>query len=59
MSKLLSAVEPVSFPVSCVDPQAGEYSGTFYVGDRSAPVYKTSATGVELWEGVSFNLIEM
>ena len=61
MSKLLTAVSPVSFTVECVDPQEsdGTYSGTFYVGDRSAPIYKTNSTGVDLWESVSFNLIEM
>lgn len=59
LNKLLTAVSDVSFSVTCVDPQAGSYSGTFYVGDRTAPIYKTNSTGVDLWESVSFNLIEM
>lgn len=57
---LLSAVSDVSFSVSYISPVTGTTaSGTFYVGDRTAPVYKTSASGVELWENCAFNLIEM
>jgi len=59
LSALLTAVSGVSFSVTCVDPQDGTHTGDYYVGDRSAPIYKTNNNGVELWEGVSFNLIEM
>lgn len=59
MNALLDAVKDVSFSVTCVDPQDGTHTGDYYVGDRSAPIYKTNNSGVELWEGVSFNLIEM
>lgn len=60
MSALLSAVSDVSFSVSYPSPVSGGIrSGTFYVGDRTAPIYKTTADGVELWENCAFNLIEM
>lgn len=62
MSNILSAVSGVSFSVEYPDPVSGTTgSGTFYCGDRTAPVYKVNdtKTGVELWENVSFNLIEM
>ena len=60
ISALLSAVSGVSFTVGYVSPVTGLWAtGSFYVGDRTAPVYKTNANGVDLWENAAFNLIEM
>src|SRR5690554_1012022 len=53
MAILLQAVSSVFFPVEYFDPQVGDYvTKTFYVGDRSSPVY-TVRNGVVLWEGLS------
>lgn len=58
MSTLLQAVSSVFFTVEYFDPQTGSYqTKTFYVGDRTAPVY-TVRNGVVLWEGLSMNFIE-
>lgn len=44
------------FPVKYLDAKAGGYmTKTFYVGDRSTPLYN-AVKG--LWENVSFNIIE-
>ena len=62
MNRLLTAVSDVSFSVTYPSPVSGDgATGTFYVGDRSAPIYIIDDTtkNVGLWESVSFNLIEM
>lgn len=39
---------------------SGKYKRIFYVSDRSTPVYNyNSTTNTGLWEGVSFELVEM
>lgn len=44
------------FEVNYLDPKAGTYvAKTFYVGDRTAPLYNTR---LGLWENISFNIIE-
>lgn len=58
MSTLLTAVQDVFFTVTYLDAMIGtEQTKTFYVGDRSAPVYRL-VNGKELWEGLSMNFIE-
>ena len=65
MEALMDAVSDVSFTVKYPDPRTGTTStGTFYVGDRTAPIYRIDETKASigqgiLWENVSFNLIEM
>lgn len=63
MSAILSAVSGVSFSVEYPDPESATLnaSGTFYCGDRTAPVYMADGTSINkfVWENVSFNLIEM
>ena len=63
---LLNAVKNASFSFTYPDPMksTGTTTGTFYVGDRTAPVWKIEhddSTGrdVELWGNVTFNVIEM
>ena len=58
MSALLTALGPASFKVKYPDPYTGATrEGTFYVGDRTAPVHSISG-GTPLWGGFSFELIE-
>lgn len=60
ISILLKAVKDVYFSVEYPDPMEGKLIiKTFYVGDRTAPVYwKDSKTGEYLWQGLSMNFIE-
>lgn len=59
ISTLLSAVSATSFTVTYLDAQTGsEQTKTFYVGDRSAPVYRL-VNGKELWTGLTMNFIEV
>lgn len=60
MAELLQAMDPVFFVLTYPDAHDGEVrEGTFYVGDRSAPVYMwNEAKGKYLWEGLSANFIE-
>lgn len=56
ISIILKAVQGVFFAVEYPDPLTSEMrTGTFYVGDRSAPMYRFGNT---LWEGLSMNFIE-
>ena len=55
-SSILTAFDPEYIEVEYLDPKAGGYvSKTFYVGDRSAPMYN-NVLGV--WSNVAFNIIE-
>lgn len=57
-SQILNAVDPVFFTVTYWDPkQNGNLTGTFYVGDRQAPMMKFN-NGVPSWKDVKFSLIE-
>lgn len=58
MSQLLQSMEDVFFPINYYDPLVGGYTTkTFYVGDRSAPVY-TIAGGKIIYKSFSANFIE-
>lgn len=57
MSQLLNAVSAVFFEVSYPDPVKGQTTGTFYVGDRTAPSY-TFTEKFKPWSGAKFNLVE-
>lgn len=58
MSTLLNAMEDVFFEINYFDPFAGSYTTkTFYVGDRSAPVYSV-ANGKVIFKSFSANFIE-
>lgn len=58
ISTILKAVQNVYFTVEYPDPMEGTtVTKTFYVGDRSAPMYK-NVNGNILWESLSMNFIE-
>lgn len=58
MSTLLTKVQNVFFTVTYPDPMTGSnQTKTFYVGDRTAPMYKNTAGNI-LWEGLNMNFIE-
>lgn len=60
LSTLLSAVEDTSFTLEYPDPRTGSNStGTFYVGDRSSPIYKVDGAGNITWQGLSMNFVEV
>jgi len=57
-STILNAFNPEYIGVKYLDPKLGGYTAseiTFYVGDRSAPMYNSK---MGLWSNVSFNIIE-
>ena len=54
---LLNAVTSGFFEISYPDPQLGQITRTFYVGDRSAPAYSW-ADKLKPWSGLSMNFIE-
>lgn len=60
MSVLLKSMDDVFFTIRYPDAHDGGYrEGTFYVGDRSAPLYMwNEAKKKSLWEGLSANFIE-
>lgn len=56
LSAILRAFNPEYISVKFLDPYANAVSTkTFYVGDRSAPMYNATEG---LWENVAFNIIE-
>ncbi len=58
MSQLLQSMDDVFFPINYFDPYTGGYTTkTFYVGDRSAPVYSI-AGGKVIFKSFSANFIE-
>ena len=58
MSYLLQSMEDVFFPIHYWDPYYNRYeTKTFYVGDRSAPVY-TFAGGKIIYKSFTANFIE-
>ena len=58
MSQLLQAMDDVFFEINYFDPFEGQYvTKTFYVGDRSAPVYSI-AGGKVIFKSFSANFIE-
>lgn len=54
---LLNAVTSEFFEINYPDPQYGQTTRTFYVGDRSAPAYSW-ADNLKPWSGLSMNFIE-
>lgn len=59
MSQLLRAMDDVFFDINYFDPHDGQYiTKTFYVGDRSAPVYSMVAGGGIIFKSFSANFIE-
>lgn len=55
-STILNAFDPEYIEVEYLDAKAGGFvTKTFYVGDRSVPLYNSY---YELWENVAFNIIE-
>ena len=58
MSAILQAMDDVFFDIYYFDPYLGSYTTkTFYVGDRSAPVYSI-AGGKVIFKSFSANFIE-
>ena len=56
MSELLNLFTNEYMVIEYLDAKAGTWqSKTFYIGDRSAPLYNAF---LGLWENVTFNLIE-
>ena len=58
VSTVLQAVNGASMKVCYPDPYTGAYrEGTFYVGDRKAPLYSKVGSAY-MWTDVAFNFIE-
>lgn len=58
MSTLLQSMEEVFFEINYFDPYLGSHTTkTFYVGDRSAPIYSI-ANGKVIFKSFSANFIE-
>jgi hypothetical protein len=57
MKQLLSEMQDVFFDIHYYDPLEGPTTKTFYVGDRSAPVYSISG-GRLIFKSFSANFIE-
>ena len=59
-SALLNAISDVTIQFEYPDPflPSGTTVKTCYVGDRTMPVYST-ASGMPMWENISFSVIEM
>lgn len=56
IKSLLNAVKDVFFTVEYPDPMLGTLTTkTFYVGDRSAPLYNYK---LHIWEGLTMNFVE-
>jgi hypothetical protein len=56
ISSVLSVIQNTFFSCTFLDPLVGgNYTGTFYVGDRTAPLYNTSQG---LWESITMDFIE-
>lgn len=55
-SQILNAFNPEYISVNYLDPKSGGYvTSTFYVGNRSAPMYNAT---LGLWSNVSFKIIK-
>lgn len=57
MQQLLGSMEPVFFDINYYDPYEGQTTKTFYVGDRSAPIYSV-ANGKIIFKSFTANFIE-
>lgn len=59
MAALLQAMEDTFFTLSYPDAYTGtRVEGTFYAGDRSAPMYRYDSENGWLWEGLSVTFME-
>lgn len=58
ISTILNAISNVFFTVTYLDAKDGVVTKTFYVGDRSAPLYTLNAAGQVIWKGLKCNFIE-
>lgn len=59
ISTLLKLVQPMFFTVNYLDPKDGQVERTFYVGDRSTPVFSWNETFKKhMWENLTMNFIE-
>lgn len=63
ISDLLQAMSGVKFKLYYPDPYEGSFESDryFYVGDRTAPVYKNGANSNDkiIWESLSANFVEL
>lgn len=62
ISALLQAMKKSSFSLIYPDPYIGAFrTAKVYVGDRSAPIFRTGATQTNdiVWESLSANFIEL
>ncbi len=62
ISALLQSMKKASFTLRYPDPYIGAFrTATVYVGDRSAPIFRTGATQTEdiIWESLSANFVEL
>ncbi len=59
-ANLLNALSGVTFNFTYPDPflTSGTTTKTCYVGDRTTPIYST-ASGMPMWENISFSIIEV
>lgn len=56
VAEILNAFNPEYLSIVYLDAKSGSFlTKTFYVGDRTAPMYNST---LGLWENVSFNIIE-
>jgi hypothetical protein len=59
ISTLLTAVQNEFIAVEYPDPMEGKYfTKTFYVGDRTAPVFRKKEDGTIMWDSLDMNFIE-
>ena len=59
LSRILTAVSPVFFSVTYLDPEINAMSaGTFYVSDRTQGVAIKQSDGSYMWGNISFSLVE-
>lgn len=59
IAQILNAIASEFFSVSYPDPIKGQSTGTFYSGDRSAPVYSFNFKFQKMmWSGLTANFIE-
>lgn len=62
ISALLQSMKKASFSLTYPDPYIGKFrTATVYVGDRSAPIFKTGAAQTDdiIWESLSANFVEL
>ncbi|MBR1736009.1 MAG: hypothetical protein IJ736_03180 [Firmicutes bacterium] len=59
VSRILQAVNPMFIEIYYPDAYTGGFrTANFYVGDRSAPIYRIKDGNEVIWEGLKMNFIE-